>query len=532
MSERLRQGVKPVSVLARWLLPSLGSFCLLLVLYWLIANSWRFLLDSDTGWHIRTGDWIRQTHAVPRQDLFSFTLAGREWFAWEWLADVLMSAIHSTRGLAGLVAAAILLLSACYAALYRMMLARGADPILACVLTVMAALLSMIHWLARPHVLSIGLMIVWYGLMESYRRRRSRWVYAVPLLLLIWANVHGAFVITFVMLVIYAVGETLEFISRGEGKSQKLRTVLSVYALLGGLSLIATLVTPYGFKLYAHLWSYLNDRALLALIPEFHSPDFNTLDGQMIEIFLLLGVVAAMMAARQRRFVEIGLLLLWSHLTLQAERHVTLAVVVMMPMIAEHWSALLGQVARAVASGQSAVARLWRAALDWYRNLRAIDRQLNGAAVYVAVAVFMIALSGSRQADQLLSPRFDAQRFPVAAADFIATAKLPGNMYAHDQYGGYLIYRLSPQVKVFADGRSDFYRQSTVIEDMNQISTAKPTWQAVLDKYGVGWMLLRRNEPVGLLAKMSGQWVSVYSDATAQVLVKKTTTASEVAKQE
>src|SRR5205807_10585483 len=101
--------------------------------------------------------------------------------------------------------------------------------------------------------------------------------------------------------------------------------------------------------------------------------------------------------------------------------------------------------------------------------------------------------------------------------------------YAHDQYGGYLIYRLAPQVKVFVDGRSDFYRQSTVLDDMDQISNAKPTWQGLLDKYGVSWMLLRRDETLALVAQMSGQWVSVYSDATAQVLVKKNSSAPEVA---
>ncbi len=529
MNSRPRQGAKKVSALARWLLPSIGSFCLLLVLYLLVSSSWRFLLDSDTGWHIRTGDLIWQTHAAPRADTFSFTLPGREWFAWEWLADALMSAAHSARGLAGVVGAAILLLCACYAALYRVMLKRGADPLVACTLTVFAALASIVHWLARPHLLSIGLMIAWCALIESYRRRRSRWIYAAPLLLVLWANLHGAFVATFVMLGLYAAGEALEFLSRREWRSRELRTAIATYSLVGALSAVATLATPYGFKLYGHLWRYLGDRELLASIQEFQSPNFHSTDGKLIEIMLLLGAVAAAQAIRRRRFVEVGLLLLWSHLTLQSERHVTLAAVVLTPIIAEQLSALLGEMVNAAAHSQGAVAKWWRAAADWYRGVLTVDRQLNGAVTYVAVAAFVLMLIGSPWADKLLSPRFDAKQFPVAAADFIATAKLSGHPYAHDQYGGYLIYRLSPQVKVFVDGRSDFYRQSTVLDEMDQISNAKPTWQGLLDKYGVGWMLLRRDEPLALLAQMSGQWVSVYNDATAQVLVRKNSGAPEVA---
>ncbi len=147
---------------------------------------------------------------------------------------------------------------------------------------------------------------------------------------------------------------------------------------------------------------------------------------------------------------------------------------VLTPIIAEQLSVLLGEMVNAAAQSQGVAAKWWRAAADWYRGVLTVDRQLNGAVTYVAVAVFVLMLIGSPWADKLLSPRFDAKHFPVAAADFIATAKLSGNPYAHDQYGGYLIYRLAPQIKVFVDGRSDFYRQSAVLDDMDQISNTKP----------------------------------------------------------
>jgi hypothetical protein len=528
MNESRQMPVKRVSAPARWLLPSIGSFCLLLVLYLLVTSSWRFLLDSDTGWHIRAGDLIWQTRTAPRRDVFSFTLPGGEWFAWEWLAEALMSAAHQARGLAGVVGAAILLLCLSYAALYRVMLARGADALVACALTVFAALASIVHWLARPHLLSIALMLAWCVLVESYRRRRSRWIYAAPLLLALWANLHGAFVATFVMLAIYAGGELIEFALRRDlsgqlsplWRSRELRAALRTYALVGGLSLIATLATPYGFKLYRHLWRYLNDTELLSSIQEFQSPNFHLTDGKLIEVLLLLGALAAAQAVRQRRFVEVGLLLLWAHLTIQSERHVTLAVVVMTPIIAEQLSALLREAAAAAARGQGEAARWWRALAGWYRGIIAIDRQLTGALVYTSVFAFVLVVTGSRWADRLLSPRFDAKRFPVAAANFIAEAKLSGNMYAHDQYGGYLIYRLYPQVRVFADGRSDFYRQAPVLDDMEKISNVKPAWAQLLDRYEVRWMLLRRDEPLAQIAELSGHWVSAYRDDTAQVLVR------------
>lgn len=515
-----RRQPKPLGKLARCVLPSFGSLAVLLVFYLLFTNNYRFLLDSDTGWHIRTGDLIWQTGNVPRHDVFSFTMQGREWFAWEWLSDVALAALHGWRGLVGAVAGAWLVLLLSYAALYRVMLWRGADPIIACAATVFGAVASLVHWLARPHLVSILLLLAWTVLFESFRRKRSRWIYATPLLIALWANLHGAFVVTFALVAVYALGETLELAVKGEWRSGQTKLVWYTYALVGVLSAVAALGTPYGFKLYGHLWRYLGDTTLLATIDEFKSPDFHSVDGKLIEILLLLAVIAAINAARQRRFVETGLVLFWGHLMLQSERHVTLAVVVLLPIIAEQLSRLASEAAAKLTEGKAGALRALR---GWYRSIRALDRQLNDALPFALVLIGLFALASSAAAEKIFAARFSPKWFPVEAADFIArnlqTGLLKGNPFAIDQYGGYLIYRLTPQVQVFVDGRSDLYRQSTVLDDMNRIAQVSPAWSELLAKYEIGWMVLPRNEPLALVALQSGRWTSVHTDATAQVLV-------------
>ncbi len=510
-----------VGAIARWLLPSIGSFCLLLVLYLLIFSAWRFLLDSDTGWHIRAGELILQTHSVPRRDPFSHTMGGREWFAWEWLADALMALAHNRFGLAGVVGGAIVLLLASYAALYQVMIRRGSDPIIALAVTIFATLCCIVHWLARPHLFSIALMIVWCALVESFRRRRNRWIYLAPFVIALWANLHGAFVVTFVVLVIYAVGEWFEFASRGDRWSREIGRALRTYAIVGALSSIAALATPYGFKLYGHIGRYLTDQQLLASIQEFQSPNFHSTDGKLIELLLLCGIIAAVNAIRQRRFVESGLWLLWGHLTLQSERHVTLAAVTLAPIIAEQFSLLAAEIVGRFSQGAETRARVFRAMRDWYRGVMNINRQLTGAFVYIAVLIFIVTLPASDWGGKRLSPRFSPNKFPVAAADFIQRTKPQGRMFSRDQYGGYLIYRLYPEFKVFVDGRSDFYRQGAVLEDVDRIALVDPQWSELLDRYEVQWMVLQRHEPLATVALMSGQWASIYEDSVAQVLIKK-----------
>ena len=89
-----------------WPLPSLSDAAFLipiLVLFWCTTGVGWLLTDSDTGWHIRTGEWILSNGRVPAVDIFSFTKPGSPWFAWEWLSDVLMAAVHHVAGLRGIV---------------------------------------------------------------------------------------------------------------------------------------------------------------------------------------------------------------------------------------------------------------------------------------------------------------------------------------------------------------------------------------------------------------------------------------------
>lgn len=519
----VRQRVSP---LVKWTFPSIGAFTSLLLLYLLLISAWRFLLDSDTGWHIRNGGLILETGLVPRSDPFSYTMAGEPWYAWEWMADLLMALAHQSVGLAGVVGGAMVVLLLAYGTLYQAMLARGSDPMLASVLTLFAATCGIVHWLARPHLFSILFLVVWMVLVEAYRRERSRRIFLTPLLVVLWANIHGGFFIIFPLLLVFLAGDVGEMIWQGERQIARYRPVLLTYVATGLLSLLAALVTPYGTGLYRHIWSFLNDRELLSSVQEFQSPNFHHLDGKLIEVLLLLGMLAVFLSLRRKRLVESGLFIIWAHLTLQSERHVTLASVTLLPIVAEQFTLAIAVLSARIPAGVGRSRSPLRAAFDWYSGIVVIDRQINGAAVYLATILFVAGLTVSPWADKILAARFSPASFPVAASDFIESENLAGNGYAHDQFGGYLIYRLWPKYKVFVDGRGDFYRQGTVLSDMEKVTLVKPEWATKLDQYEIQWLLLRRDEPLVQISVVSGTWRKVYEDSVSQVLVR---TGSRVA---
>src|SRR4051812_22540109 len=156
------------------LLPSLTDFAFLVPMAFLFGRMdgvKTLLSDCDTGWHIRTGEWILAHGWVPMRDVFSFSKPGAPWYAWEWLSDILLARLSAIGGLQAVVMFSILLLSLTFAGLF-LLVRRKANPILAIGVTMLAAAASSIHWLARPHLFTLFFLVLFYAALEQVREGR------------------------------------------------------------------------------------------------------------------------------------------------------------------------------------------------------------------------------------------------------------------------------------------------------------------------------------------------------------------------
>src|SRR5580700_9499090 len=124
----------------RWLIPSIGDliFVALLGLLGFTNLSVRLLGDAGIGWHIRTGQLILATHAIPRVDAFSSVsssvMAGQPWYAWEWLYDVAAGWLDRAAGLNGVVLLAALIIAGLFAWTFRLLLRRDTNVLVALIL--------------------------------------------------------------------------------------------------------------------------------------------------------------------------------------------------------------------------------------------------------------------------------------------------------------------------------------------------------------------------------------------------------------
>ena len=473
--------------------------------------STRLLGDAGIGWHIRTGQQILAKDAIPRVDSFSSTMAGKPWFAWEWLYDLVVGKLEASAGLNGVVWFTAVVIAAVFAWTFRLLLARGTNLGVALLLVLLAMSASMIHFLARPHVLSWLFTLAWFWILVSSEREGSeRRLWMLPLLMLVWVNVHGGFLVGFVLLAIFLVGAVWTWFTAKEVRIEEaLRKIAAgkrarILFAVGALSAVASLVNPYGWRLYGHVYGYLANRFLMDHIDEFQSPNFHGIAQRCFLALLLITVALLAWRGRELRLSE-GLTVLFAvYAGLYASRNIPvssiLLVMVVGPLVP----------AATLFSGFST-------------RMAAVEVRLRGH-VWPAVAVvatLAVAANGGRMGSAVwMDARFDPKRMPVEAVNFLEQQRLAGPVLSTDSWGGYLIYRLYPRTQVVVDDdRHDLYG-AEFFKSYLKMVRVETGWEDFLLQHESSCLLLRRDSALANAVSESPDWKRVYGDDLSVIFVR------------
>jgi hypothetical protein len=500
-----------------YLLPSVSDLLFLMLLFSFSAGvlAPRLLQDADTGWHIRNGEMILATHHIPHTDSFSSTMQGKPWYAWEWLYDAMIASLHTSWGLNGVVYFTAFVIALTFALSFRLVLARGGGFVLTLFLLLFSLGAAAIHMLARPHVLSWLLTVVWFHLLQSSESHPpNRRLFWLPPLMLLWVNVHGGFLTGFILLALYFLGNLLEFAkSTSPGHRAVAAHRLRSLGTISALCLIASLINPYGYKLYAHIYHYLSNHYLMTHIEEFQSPNFHALAPQCFLLLVLITVVLLATRRVQPATTELLLILFAVASGFYASRNLPVSALLLMLVVAP----------LARESGEGPVSGLLVRVHAIASRMGNTERNLRGhlwPAVGLLAGIAICAHGGKLGSRQLMTAHFSEPRFPVRAVDIIAQHPGSGPVLAPDNWGGYLIYRLYPQVKVVADDRHDLYGQQ-FFTDYSLLLHVEPGWEELLKQHNAGWVLVPETSPLDDALGHNADWSVEYGDSTAVLLKKK-----------
>jgi len=520
------------SNLTRWLFPSIKDILFLGYLFGpSLVNESGVLYDSDTGWHIRNGEHILQTASWPHTDYFSYTNYGKPWFAWEWLADVTLATIHKYAGLNGIALWANLTFALTFTLLFWWTVRRGGDVLICLIFSRLAGFAAAVHWLARPHLFTMLLVLIWYFLLEHVQGRvmarspiprKVSWI--LPAIILVWTNLHGGFVVGILLLFIFAFGNYLTSITSNNQEVRGISKSLAWhFTKMAFLCLAVTLINPYGYRVHKHIFdSYLHSQYLIDRINEFASPNFHTPVVIFFELILLSGIVILGISYKRLNFIEVGLILFWTHMALFSVRHVPLYTLMIVPVLVGHLTDYLKTVA--TVPGYSSWVEKTVGGFNRYSgNILRFEKQFKGYLYPTVASAVMIVIAlnqGYVFGHKVLNASFDSKQFPVKAADFIEGQSFEKNFATTDSWGGYMIYRFYPRLKVFFDGRSDMYGPE-FIREYGSLTNLEYSWKSVLDKYKVKWVLLPVNYGLASALKELPGWEVVYDDHFAIIFVKK-----------
>ena len=413
--------MKAPSQFAVRLLPSLADFAFLVPIAFLFGRMEgvkTLLGDCDTGWHIRTGEWIIAHGWVPARDIFSFTKPGAPWFAWEWLSDVFFAKLNALGGLQAVALCAILMLSATFGALY-LLVRRKSNPIVAIMVTMLAAAASSIHYLARPHLFTLLFLVLFYAALEHVREGRTRWLgvpilATLPVVSILWTNLHGGFFVGALMVLAYGGGEILRLAFSPNAAERRPAWLQARRYFLSGLAcLAASLINPYTYHLHQHLAKYLGDPFNSQHIVEFLSPSFHHPTAIFFEAMLAVAVAAAVWNLRHGRFTEALLVIVWAHGGLLANRNIPIFMIVAAPPVAaaiQQW--LLRVPDLNVAAWLRGVAASFNRVADETRETDSIARL---HLVSVLGVLLVAALIYAPHPPRKFRAEFDPKVYPAAA---------------------------------------------------------------------------------------------------------------------
>ena len=291
-----------------------------------LGSSATIFNDGDVSWHIATGQWILDHRAIPHTDPFSFTWAGRPWVPIEWLAEAMLGGVYRLAGYSGVAALVTGALMALHATIYFNAVRFVRPwPAAAAVVAMDIVLIPMMS--ARPHVLAWALVAFWTWLMLRARERGRAPPLAAALLMVVWANLHGSFVLGLAIAAAFGLEALLFEADR--------RRALRQWALFGVACAIAVLINANGLEGVLHPLKIAN-LAMLPLIDEWKpsTPAGTPFFFAMLAAVILLAIVKRPKVEPMRAVL---LLFLLGMALLQVRHQAVLAIVAAMllpPMFA------------------------------------------------------------------------------------------------------------------------------------------------------------------------------------------------------
>lgn len=434
-------------------LPKLYFFCLFLI-FWALAGRG---LDPDFGWHFRMGEYILN-HGIPATDPFSYTMPSFPFIDHEWLTNVCISLLLPRVGYAGL-AGFFALLATCAIAVQTYK-----KTFLVTVIPVTLVAFRLVEFLGvRPQVITWLLFSILL-LLTTNNALWQRFRFTIPFLVILWTNLHGGFAISIAVLFVFCLSRIVE---RPRGFKTDLIICL--------LSLSATLINPYGYRVWEEVVMQMTDTNLRWSVSEWLPLLYSSISLPLLLLMTVSGMTLVLLWKKISLFeklVYVGLLFAG----FSSLRHIQLWLFIALPIAMQGITLLVAEAGNRPGGT---------------RRLRIVFVPT----VVITLILFLFTI-GSTLSDDTSTLK-ESQYYPAQAVTYLRHNLPAGNILSAYNWGGYLIWKL-PGKKVFVDGRMPSWRWTNApssesnyaFQDFQAISAGTLPLEEVAEKYKIDTLLL------------------------------------------
>jgi hypothetical protein len=478
--------------------------------------------DLDLFWHMANGRWIVQNKALPASDPFSYTTPSdnvnvHAVLTRYWISQALFYCSYAVAGWNGIVLVRFPIFALIVYFIYRR---KGEADLGAFLFFLLLATVTMLRGfpLERPHVFTFLFFAILLFLLddilksgeEGDERLFTPKLLYPPLLMIIWANAHVGFIVIQVIIATYIVTEGLKLIhpvfGAHRGKLRYKRLVIS-----GVGAILASFANPNTFRGFGH---YFYQESIFPVILDWQSTieTFQSIfTPQLILYWAVLGfcalVVLYKLIRREQDITEIAMLAGLGYYSFNTIKFVPLFLIYAVPL----------------------------AALAFRKGSRSTLKAAISLGCSLVIAAYFLVGQGDaaqlRNVSNFKEGRWLPQTFPDGAVEFVRQNDLRGNMFNNFDWGGYLVWMLGPEKKVFIDNRildnRVFYHAMSIDNAvMEPEIVGKPHFKALLDSYRVNYIITKlyntRVQMLPLTARLiyDTDWVPVYQQANSVVFMR------------
>ncbi|OGY18488.1 MAG: hypothetical protein A2900_03495 [Candidatus Chisholmbacteria bacterium RIFCSPLOWO2_01_FULL_50_28] len=468
----------------------------LALLRWIIVFAGIFIVstnaiaDSDFWWHLKTGQYIVETRSLPHTDIFSHTAYGRTWTNHEWPAQVIFYGVYRWFGFAGVSYFTAFMATAAFAVLGLVLRKNFISEGVSQTALFLGAVAVAPFMIPRPQMFYFVFWVVLVYLLELYKFGARKVVFWIPLLFFVWANFHASMHLMVLLIALYLCSE-LVVVSRPKKAWLASHRGLMAATVIG---LLVSLVNVNTTAAYTYILKALPFNKTPTSLPVTEWGSFLK-EYRFWQAWVLLAYYAIILGsfllslkkAIQAKTIKEGLVVFpFILFSLVNSKFIPLAVLLAVPFLAKN---LL--VRFSLSGGKTA----------WL----------------TAFFILILALGYHNFLGRPLKKTYDTY-FPDKAARFVLDQKISGNMYNTYNFGGFLIWKLFPEYKIFVDGRHEMF-DPDVMEDFRRMLEGDRDWEDSLTKYDVNFLFLPPREVHQGLSE-STDWVLVYFDNQAAVFVR------------